>query len=813
MLIDEGTAILRDTRAAIRSLLRAPGFTLVAILTLGLGIGANTSMFSLLNEVMLRPLPYADNDRLDRIVRSTEQEVSGGFSPADTLDAASGFGGYGEIAAYGTAQLSLAEPGRPAEMAPALRVSANFLSLLGVEPQLGRGFVPKEAVRGNHRVLVISQRAWQNRFGGRSDIVGHTVRVDGEVHEIVGVLPASFNDWRHLGWVDLLRPLGLDEKEIADRSGTWLELIGKRSAGITREEGEAFVTGFGSRLAKAHPEVHAKSVWRSTPLSAAAAGDNGPTTLAMLIGLSGFVLLIACSNLANLLLARTMARAREFAVRTALGASRTRLLRPLFLESLLLALTGGAFAVYVAVLVADWLAVRSTGDNGERVVLALDWHVLSWTFGACLFTAVVFGVAPALFTLRLDPNGTLKGGGRGTTSDRGHQRFRQFLIVGQFALAMVLLAGAALFARGLHEINNRRQGWESNNLVTGRMLLPAGAYPDATAISEFQRLTVERLEALPGVASVSVSYSMPFFGLSEPRSYVVEGRVTEPGREPAAHINGVSPRYFETVGTRIFMGRAFSTRDTLDSPKVFIINQAMAQGLFGKESPLGRKIARAGGKSLEWGEVVGVAADVQSVYPNPGPVKYQLYQPLAQEPRPLCEIAVRTAGVAPATVVDGIRTAMTALDADLPVRRLQPAGATIARANYQLGVLSSMLSSIALLGLGLASLGIYGVIARTMAQRTGEFGIRLALGAQVRDITRLVLASGAKLAFLGSAIGLAGAYGISRLLNAAWEGMQMNSGLVLTGATLVLTSIALLACYIPARSASRLNPTEILRSE
>ncbi len=378
---------------------------------------------------------------------------------------------------------------------------------------------------------------------------------------------------------------------------------------------------------------------------------------------------------------------------------------------------------------------------------------------------------------------------------------------------MVLLAGAALFARGLHEINNRRQGWESDNLVSGRMLLPAGAYPDATAISEFQRLTVERLEALPGVASASVSYSMPFFGLSEPRSYVVEGRVTEPGREPAAHINGVSPRYFETVGTRIFMGRAFSTRDTLDSPKVFIINQAMAQGLFGKESPLGRKIARAGGKSLEWGEIVGVAADVQSVYPNPGPVKYQLYQPLAQEPRPFNEIAVRTDGVAPATVVDGIRTTMTALDADLPVRRLQPAGATIARANYQLGVLSSMLSSIALLGLGLASLGIYGVIARTMAQRTGEFGIRLALGAQVRDITRLVLASGAKLAFLGSAIGLAGAYGISRLLNAAWEGMQMNSGLVLTGATLVLTSIALLACYIPARSASRLNPTEILRSE
>ncbi len=238
MLIDEGTAILRDTQAAMRSLLRAPGFTLIAILTLGLGIGANTSVFSLLNEVLLRPLPYSDSERLDRIYRSTEQDSRGGFSPADALDAFRGLAGYGEVAAYGRADMSLAEPGRPAEMAAGVRVSANFLSLLGIEPQLGRSFVPGEAARGNHRVLVISQRAWQNRFGGRSDIVGHRVRVDGEVHEIVGVLPARFNDWRHLGWVDLFRPLGLDEKEAADRSGTWLRLIGRRSNGVSPEEAQ-----------------------------------------------------------------------------------------------------------------------------------------------------------------------------------------------------------------------------------------------------------------------------------------------------------------------------------------------------------------------------------------------------------------------------------------------------------------------------------------------------------------------------------------------------------------------------------------------
>src|SRR5439155_1759280 len=308
-------------------------------------------------------------------------------------------------------------------------------------------------------------------------------------------------------------------------------------------------------------------------------------------------------------------------------------------------------------------------------------------------------------------------------------------------------------------------------------VLPTTTYPGDKEITDFQRLALERLEALPGVVSASMSYSMPFFGLSEPRKYLVAGRETpEPGHEPAALINGVSPHYFETVGTRLLSGRAFNAGDTLTSPKVFIINQAMARGLFAGESPLGRRIAQAGGKTIEWGEIVGVVGDVQSVYSDRSAVTtYQLYQPMAQEPRPLDEIAVRTAGIAPSVLVDGIRTTMMSLDQDLPVRKLQPAETTITRANYQEGVLGIMLSSLAALGLGLASLGVYGVIARTVAQRTGEFGIRLALGAQARDIIRLVLVSGAKLALIGSALGLLGAIGISRFLAAAFPGMQMSS--------------------------------------
>jgi len=809
-----GLSILPDFRFAFKSLRSTPGFTLIAILTIGLGIGANTSMFSILDGYMLRPAPYPDSDHLDRIYRATAQSSRGGFSPADYLDLKPEMDGYGEIAAYAASEMSLSEPGKPAEMAEGLRITANFFPTLGTEPQLGRGFRPDEEISGNHHVLIISHRYWQNRFGGDAHIIGRTVRVEGEPYEIVGVLPATFSDWRHLSWVDVFRPLGLDEKEKRDRGATWLRLVGRRSGTLTRAQADAFVAGFGRRLARDFPVADAESTWRTVPINDTVLPENGRYILFMLIGLSGFVLLIACSNLANLLLARTMARSREFALRSALGASRVQVLRPLIAEALLLSLAGGLFALFVAAWTFDWLAVVSKGDNGVGVDLTLNGNVLGWALGASLLTALGFGVVPALFARRIDVNTTLKSGSRGSTGDRGHRRFRQALIVGQFALAMVLLAGAGLFVRGLHELNTRRHGWESGNLVTGTIHFPITTYAGEKEISDFQRLALERLEALPGVESASFSYSMPFLPLAEARKYQVAGReAPKPGHEPAALINGVSPRYFETVGTRVLGGRTFNEGDTTDSPKVFIINQAMAHGLFGDESPVGRRIAQAGGKTSEWGEIVGVVGDVQSVYPEPGPVAYQIYEPVAQEPRRSGEIAVRTAGVAPSSLVAGIRTAMAALDADIPISKLQPADATIARANYQDGVLASMLSALAALGLGLASLGVYGVISRTVAQRTSEFGIRLALGAQAGDITRLVLSSGAKLATIGSALGLLGAIGISRYFASAFPNMRIDSAPVVIGATVLLIAVAQIACYLPARHASRISPTEALRAE
>jgi len=803
-----------NLRFAFRSLLRSPGFTFLAIITLGLGIGANTAMFSIVNTVLLKPLPYPASEQLQRLDRVTPQNPAGRVSAADYLDLRREMQSYGDIGAYALGDTSLSEPGQPAEVVRALRISANLLSVLRVQPQLGRNFLPREDVAGSDHVVILSQRCWQQRFGSARDIIGRMIRVDGQPHEVVGVLPAWFNDWRHLGAFDFFRPLALDQQKSSDRRSTFLRLLGRRHDSMSEADATGFIANFGARLAKDFPEVNAGTSWHAIALNGTAFPKNALALLALLIGLSAFVLLIACSNLANLLLARTMARAREFAVRGALGASRMQLLRPLINESLLLALAGGICSILIARWGADWISSRTLSENGERFTFAFDWHVFAWAFVASIITAVAFGLAPALFALRLNVNDTLKSGARGMTGGRGHQRFRHALIIGQFALAMVLLAGAALYIRAFNELSNSRSGWESERLVTGTVILPGVGYGDPEKINTFHRLTLERLQAIPGVTAVSISSFTPFFNWGDVRKYIVEGRdLPPPGQEPAAVVNSITPAYFETYQTRILSGRTFNDRDTLNSTKVFIVSQTTATALFGNENPIGHRIAQTGSASPQWGEIVGIAADVKSVTTDPGPVTLQLYQPMCQDPRTYNEIAVRTTGVAPSTLVAPIRNVMTQLDPDLPVRQLQPADVTIERANSQTAILRDMLTCFAVLGVGRASQGKYGVIARTMAQRTGEFAIRFALGAGPKDITSLVLGAGAKLAAFGLALGILGALGLSRLLAGINPGMRFDSVLTLAAPAMFLVGVALLASWLPARRASRINPIEALRAE
>lgn len=809
--------LFKDLRLGVRQLAGSPGFTILAIITLGLGIGVNTASFSMFNGIIVKPLPYPEAGQLDRVFRSTAQNRDGHFSTADFLDFRRALGDRAEVTSYTLGNASLSDPGRAPEFAYAGRVTANFLSVLRMQPQLGRDFRPGEDVPGRDHVVILSQRLWLNRFGGDPLAVGRTIRVDGEPYLIIGVLPKLFNDWRHFGSVDFFRPLAFSPEQASDRTATYLRILVRRPPALSQTELNSFAANFGAHQATEFPALNTGSTWRADLLQSSILPRGAPAMISMWFFLSGLILLIACSNLANLLLARTMARAREFALRAALGASRIQLLRPLIAESLLLALAGGACAIVMAYWFRDYMAMRSTGDNGDQVVFVLGWRVFGWAFLASLVTAVTFGIAPALFALRLDLNQTLKSGGRGMPGGRGHKRFRSILIVGQFAVAMILLATAGVYIRGLHELNSRRAGWESDQLITGTILLPTAKYSDADKISAFHRLALERLMALPGVAKASLSSFNPFFNWPDVRKFVVEDRERPAlGHEPAALVNGVSPHYFDVVGTRVLAGRAFNERDVATSTKVYMISQSTARTLFGDASPIGRRLAQASGVApgkLVWGEIVGVVTDVESSMPDLNPVPFQIYQAMAQEPRRQAEIAVRTEGDAPAAMADSIRAAMAGLDPDLPIRQLQQADAAIKRANYQSAMGRDIISAMAVLGLGLASLGIYGIIARTMAQRASEFAIRLALGASLNNITRIVLTSGVKLALIGSAFGLLGALASVRVIGAAVAGAHSNRAIDLVLTTLLLIGIALVACWIPARRATKIDAMQALRAE
>ncbi len=809
--------LLKDFRFACRQLIAHTGFTMVAVLTLALGIGTNTAMFGMIQTVLFKPLPYPDSDRLVRLYRATAQNQLGHFAPADFVALQHSSQSLADFAAYTPASASLSEPGHPAEMAYAARASANLFAVLGLAPQLGRAFLPEEETPGRDRVVVLSQRVWLRRYAGDPHIVGRTIRIDGEPHRVIGVLPPAFNDWRHLGMIDFFRPLALTPAEATDRRSLLLRVVGRPVPGHTFAEVSAFAADFGARLAKDFPDTNAETTWRADPLPSTVTGNSARPMFGMMIVLSGLVLLIACSNLANLLLARTVARAREFAVRGALGASRLQLLRPLVAESLLLALLGSVGAVLAALWFRDYMAGRTMGDNGESVLMEIGWPLFGWALVAALVTAVAFGLAPALFALRLDLNNTLKSGGRGSLGGRGQQRFRQILIVGQFAVALVLLAAAGVQINGLQELNNRRIGWSSDHVIAGATLLPAATYGDADKIAAFHQRTLEKLGTLPGIASVSISSFTPFANWTDSRKFVVAGREpVVPGREPAALVNTVSPGYFKTYGTRLVSGRTFDERDTTTAPRVYLVSEHTARALFGDANPLGQRLAQLTDGAPVWGEVVGVVAEVEPAVNdlNLGPSQInQIYQAMAQEPRRKNEIAVRTNGIAPATLVESIRISMAQLDADLPVTQIQPVDVAIERTNYQTAVGRDIFSGMAVLGLALAALGIYGVIARTMAQRTGEFAIRLALGATLGDVTRLVLASGLKLALAGSALGLVGGFGACRLMASLNPGLRMNSAAVLALATLVLIAVALLACWLPARRANRVDAMAVLRAE
>ncbi len=806
-------------RHALRSLAKSPGFTAIALLTLALGIGLNTSMFSLMNALLLRPLPYPEKDRLVRLYRTTPQSQTAEHSVADFDELSRATKDFADLAAFRPASCNFAPVGRPAVSLNALRVSSHFFPILGMQPALGRWFTPEEDQPGNH-VVILSHATWQAQFGGDPTVIGRNVRIDGEPTTVVGVMPASFSSVFLWGPGDAFRPLGTTEAEKADRAGYYLSLIGRyRSPGSLAQLNAQLAT-VATRLDALRPAVNSQDGLRAVTLQSLVAAPNIILFTSLLLGLAGFVLFIVCANLANLQLARAVARTREFGIRAALGASRWRLLAPLLAESLLLSLAGGSTGLLVALWTNDWVSSRMSANGFVVFTVSLDWRVLGFAIALSLLTGLVFGIVPAWLMSRVNVNETLKTGGRSSTGDHTQKRFRSVLIVAQFALALVLLAGASFFVRGLDRMLEQDTGWDTDHLAMAVVNLPQAKYPNPAQSYLFYTRLQERLKSLPGVEEASVAWTLPLFQYLTNRNFVVEGRAAPPvGHEPLASVNAVMPSYLDTLGVKLLSGRNFTAADKPGSPRVALINQTMARNLFPNENPIGKRLGGADPANRNWLEIVGVVPDQQFAISFNSPATRDLVLiPLAQETWNYVTVSLRSRS--PESLLEPMHRVFAELDSDLPLQQFGTIHQVVTQFMSSSQMMSSILVVFAALGLFLAALGLYGVIARLVVQRTPEIGVRMALGAQSHDVVRMILGSGLKLTLIGSAFGLLGSYGVARLLAVLSPTMAASASrnayetpLVLLATVTLLILTAAFASWLPARRATKVDPIAALRAE
>lgn len=800
----------REFGHAFRSLRKTPGFTAIALLTLALGIGVNTSMFSVLNALQWRT-PYPDDAQLVRLLRATPQSPFIVSSAANFLDVRAQATAFAQIAAVTWVDYGLAEPGQPAERLRGLNVTADFFPMLGIAPELGRTLTADDDHLGKNDVVVLSHAAWQRLFSGDPAVRGRQLRLSGETVTVVGVMPARFewvNLWSH---IDVWRPMAFSDAARADRSRNFLNVVGRLKPGVTLVQAQAEMTVIAERLAADYPAVNAGNRLQLLPLARSVQDPIQARLTWFVVALAGLVLGIACVNLANLQFARHAARAREQAIRAALGASRGRLMTAVLAESFLLALAGGGLGLFLAFWCNAALSRRIVYDSVPGVPVALDWRVMLFAFAAANIAGLAFGLLPAWFASRPDMQDALKQGGRGLTASRAQHRLRHALIVAEVSLALVLLSSAGFFLRGLEGFATRDRGWKAENLLTASLALPTASYPDNAALLTFYERLQTQLSRLAGVQHASLSWTLPFYSLGSSQFFLVEGwPPPSPGSELRREIATVSPEYLETLGIPLIAGRNFTAADLTGPPRI-LISEAMARQLWPGENPLGKRVRHL--DRPEWQEVIGVVGNVGSAtnleFSNS---TYQTYRLLARDPGRNLAIALRAQGDS-ANLTAAVRRAVAELDPELPLLNLRPATQTIALnlGNFTLG--GRLLSGFALLGLLLAALGLYGVIAGYVVQRTAEIGVRLALGAQRRDILGLVLRQGLRLTLLGAAIGIAASVGIGRLLAAMIPVFPAAEFYTAASVTLLLLVVATVACWLPARRATKVDPLVALRAE
>jgi predicted permease len=805
------TSVSQDLRHSLRLLLKHKGFTVVAVLTLALGIGVNTAMFSVLNTFLFRSLPYPHSEQLIRVWRTSPHSQTWPHSAANFFDQHDQNTVFEKLAAYNFTSRHLTEEGRTAERLLGLAATADFFPMLGVAPSLGRVFKPEEFEPGADNVVVLTDRFWTRRFGSDPNIIGRKIQLDGKSVEVVGVMPPGFEQPILWGPIDIWQPLTFTPERKTSRGNNYLSEFGRLKPGVTIQQADQSMVALAANIAKQNSSNAGESV-RLEPLQRSMSDSVGRTVMWFTFGLSAFVLLIACANLANLQLVRTAARARELAVRAALGAGRWRLLRHSLIESIVLALIGGIVSLVLALAAVRFISTRLFTDLPGASV-QLDYKVFGFALLCSLLTGVLFGTVPAWLASRADLNLALRENSRGSTAGRSQNRLRHTLIIGEVAFAMVLLAAAGLFLRGLQRFINADPGWRVDGILTASMSLRGEKYKEDKQRVVFLNELENRLRTLPGVQHAAIGGSNPVFGFNSSSSFLVEGQPEPPpDKYPEMFFETVSGDYFETLGARLQQGRTFNASDTADHPAVVIINETTAHTFWPNQNPIGKRISDTGPKK-NYFEIVGIVNDLAFPgYLGEPYTRFEAFVPMTQAAPNFLMLVLRTSGN-PDALGNSLRSAVASLDPDQPVYRIRTARAAVNSGLGSISLLGSLLGAFAAVGLILAAIGIYGVVSYTVVQRTGELGIRMALGAQSRDVLWLVLGKGALLILVGGLFGMAGAYGVSKLLLAFIPSLPTRDPLIvaLTGGALAV--VALLACYIPARRATRVDPLVALRSE
>ena len=796
----------RDFRFSLRSLLKRPGFTAIALLALALGIGANTAIFSLVNAVILQPLPYRDPDRLISVYGTRNRSTQGSVGPTDFLDYRSQNKTFEQFAASGSMMLpmNLTGSGEPERLNASI-ITGNYFDTFGVRPALGRGFSLENEKTGQDHVTVLSHAFWQTRFGGDPNIVNKTINLDGKAYEVLGVMPAEvvLPQPAQL-WV----PINFDaDPEMKMRNARFLRGIGRLKEGVTLDQAQTDTDLIAAQLEQQYPDSNTGWSLRLIPLREILVGGSR-TMLFILFGAVGFVLLIACANVANLLLVRAAARQKEIAMRTALGASRLRIIRQMITESLLLAIFGGALGALLAVAGVK-LLVSLGEDNIPRTAnVKIDATVLAFTLLISLATGLLFGLAPAIRTMKENLVDALKDGIRGGSEATVKNRTRSLLVVFESAIAVMLLIAAGLLIRSLVALQNVDPGFDPNNVLTLRVDLPRQKYNTPEKASNFFEQLETRVAGLPGVEAVGLITDLPLSGEARDMPYRVEGR---PATSDIAFVDfrHVDKHYFSAMRIPLRRGRNFTEQEVRQSDKAIVVSQAFVDSVFPNEEALGKRLIIWSGIRNEPYEIIGIVGDTryQSLQGEPSATMYVPTRELL-----FVNLVIRTQGD-PLSLVGGVRKEVNALDPDQPIAAIRPMTEWVAMSAAGARYRTTLLGLFALLAMILAATGIYGVMSYSVAQRTQEIGVRMALGARPLDVLKLVVRQGMMLALIGVIVGLAGALALTRVMSSLLFGVTERDPITFVAVAALLIVVAFISCFVPAHRATKVDPLIALRYE